>query len=132
MILGVAVAVCTVLRTLIPMGVLPKLDIPNMVLLSLAALLVDHYMGKSTGKGKLLSAIPAGLSFGLLPYAAGFCVPMEAVKAGLVGAAVFALTALLYGSVQERLASGPKAKAAPVLSALGLYLAAQCFAGMLL
>ena len=34
--------------------------------------------------------------------------------------------------MMERLSSGPVAKAAPVLSALGLYLAAQCFAGIIL
>ena len=45
-ILGVGLAVCVVLRTIIPMGVLPRLDIPNMVLLSLGALLADHYFGK--------------------------------------------------------------------------------------
>ena len=36
----------------------------------------------------------------------------------------------LYDSVTDRLSSGPVAKAAPTVSALGLYLAAQCLMGL--
>ena len=129
-ILGIALAVCVLSRTFVPMVVLPALDIPNMVLLSLAALVLEHYL-VSGRKGSLLLSSPlAALTFGLLPYAAGLATGTQALKAALLGGIVFALTGWLYRSVQERLSSGPAAKAAPVLSALGLYLAAQCFAGM--
>jgi xanthine/uracil permease len=70
--------------------------------------------------------------FGCLPTATYSQNVGIVITNKVINRMVFALTALLYGSMQERLASGPKAKAAPVLSALGLYLAAQCFAGMLL
>lgn len=88
-VLGIALAVCMLIRTFVPMAVLPRLDIPNMVLLSMIALLAA------------------------------------------VGGVVFAVTAWLFASCQERISSGPAAKAAPVLSALCLYLASQCFAGIL-
>ena len=42
------------------------------------------------------------------------------------------MTAWLFTTVQERLSSGPSCKAAPVVSAFGLYLASQCFMGILL
>ena len=58
--------------------------------------------------------------------------PAEAVKLGVIGGVVFTATAWLFTSVQDRLSSGPVCKAAPVVSAFGLYLAAQCFAGILL
>ena len=40
-VLGVALLVAVLVRTFAPIVILPKLDIPNMVLLSLAALLAD-------------------------------------------------------------------------------------------
>ena len=47
------------------------------------------------------------------------------------GAAVFAVTTVLYTSMGQRMASGPKAKAAPAVNALLLFLAAQFFQGIL-
>lgn len=131
-ILGVSLAVCVVLRTIIPMGVLPRLDIPNMVLLSLGALLADHYFGKEEQRCYLCAAILSALTFGLLPWAAGFATGMEALRLGLVGGVVFPLTTALFTSAQDRLSTGPAAKAAPVLTAFGLYLASQCFMGIIL
>jgi len=49
-----------------------------------------------------------------------------------VGGVVFTVTAWLFTSIQDRLSSGPACKAAPVVSAFGLYLAAQAFTGILL
>lgn len=130
-ILGVALAVCRIIRTCVPFGVLPELDIPNVVLISTLALLLDHYFGAGR-KNDLLMLILAALTFGILPLAAGFAQLTEAWKLALVGGPVFWITAWLYGTIQDRLSTGPVAKAAPALSALGLYLAAQCFSGMIL
>ena len=128
-VVGLALAVCVVIRTMAPMAVLPKLDIPNMVLLSLAALVLGHYC-KAETRISVPAVIFAGLTFAILPLAAGFAAGMEAVKLGVVGCVVYAVTALLFDSIQDRLSSGPVAKAAPLFSAVGLYLAAQCFSGM--
>lgn len=124
-------AVCVVLRTFFPAMVLPQLSIPNMVLLSLIALLLDHYMAGEAKRCWICVPLFAGLTFGLLPYAASFADVGTALKLGAVGCATFTATAWLYTSIQNRLRTGPVAKAAPVLSALGLYLASQCFAGIL-
>jgi hypothetical protein len=131
MVVGTVLAVCVVLRTFFPAIVLPQLSIPNMVLLSLCALLLDHYIARKTKRCWICVPVFACLSFGLLPYAASLAGVAEAVKLGLVGAVVFTVTVWLFTSIQNRLASGPVAKAAPGLSALGLYLASQCFAGIL-
>ena len=131
-ILGIALLVCVFIRTFAPAVILPKLDIPNMVLLSLVALLLDHYLASGAKRCYLCSAVLAALTFGLLPFASGFAGIMDALKLALVGGIVFTVSALLYTSVQDRLSSGPVAKAAPILSALGLYLAAQCFTGIIL
>jgi len=63
---------------------------------------------------------------------AGFVTLKDALLLAAVGGVVFTAIAWIFSSIQDRLSTGPAAKAAPVLSALGLYLAPQCFAGMLL
>ena len=131
-VVGAALLVCVLLRTFIPAIVLPRLNIPAMVLLSLIALLADHYVSKGAKRCYLCAALLSALTFGLLPYAASFAGVLEALKLALVGGITFTATTFLYTSIQTRLASGPIAKAAPVLSALGLYLASQCLMGIIL
>ena len=131
-VLGIALASCRLLRTLIPLGVLPELDIPNMVLISLLALLWDQYLVPGSKPCDVFLLTLSALVFGLLPYAAGFAGIGTALKLALVGGIVFTLTAWLFSQMQDRLSTGPTAKIAPVFSALGLYLAAQCFSGMIL
>ena len=71
-------------------------------------------------------------TFGLLPFAACFVSVIDALKYGVVGGVVFTALTWLFSAVLDRLSTGPAAKAAPILSALGLYLASQCFMGMIL
>ena len=129
-VVGIAMIACVLLRTFLPAIVLPQLNIPNMVLLSLIALLLDHYLAKGAKRCWWCIPVFACLAFGLLPYAASFVDIWDALKLAAVGCVTFTATTWLYTSIQNRLASGPIAKAAPVLSALGLYLASQCFAGI--
>lgn len=130
-VLGIAVLIAVFVRAFFPIAVIPALDIPNMTVLSLAALLVDHYVVKGAKRCYICVIVCSVLSFGLIPFAAGFATIMEALKLAVVGGAVFTVATLLFGSIQNRLSTGPAAKAAPILSALGLYLAAQAFAGLL-
>lgn len=131
-ILTLALAVCRILKTCIPFGVLPKLNIPAMVLLVLAALVAEHYFCREEKCCGVLNVLTAALAFGLLPLAAGFATLGEAGKLSLIGGVTYAVTAWAFHSMMDRLSTGPAAKAAPVLSALGLLLAAQCFAGILI
>lgn len=131
-VLSVALLVCILIRTLAPRVILPQLDIPNMVLISLVALVLDHYMAPGAKRCYICIPVFAAITFGLLPFAACFVGIWDALKLALAGAAVFTLVTLLYSTIQDRLSSGPVAKAAPILSALGLYLAFQAFAGIIL
>ena len=72
------------------------------------------------------------VSFAVLPLMAGFACVHDFWKYGLVGGIVFTVTTFLFSSATQRLKTGPKAPAAVVLTGLGIYLAAQCFAGILL
>ena len=130
-VLGLALAVCMVIRAMAPMAVLPTLDVPNVVLLSLIALLAEFYLA-GEGKCNALTFVFAALTFGILPLAAGTMAATTAVKLSVIGGVIFTLCAWLFDSVVDRLTTGPAAKAAPILSALGIWLAAQCFAGMIL
>lgn len=131
-VLGIALLICVAVRTFAPMVIIPRLDIPNMVLLALVACLLDHYLAPGSKRCYLCVILLSAVTFGLLPFAAGFVTLGQAAKLAIVGGIVFAVIVWLFSSVQDRLSTGPAAKAAPVLSALGLYLAAQCFAGMIL
>ena len=130
-VLGIALAACMVIRAMTPMAVLPQLDVPNVVLLSMIALLAEFYIA-GEGKCSALTALFAALTFGVLPLVAGSVEVAEAVKLAVIGGVIFTLCAWLFDSVCDRLTTGPAAKAAPLFSALGIYLAAQCFAGMIL
>lgn len=131
-LLGVVLLVAVMVRTFGPIIIIPRLNIPTMVLLSLAALLSDHYLAPGAKRCYICIPVLAALTFGLLPFAACFVGIYDALKLGLVGGVVFTVVTLLFTSIQDRLSSGPACKAAPVLSALGLYLASQCFTGIIL
>ena len=131
-VLGVALVTCVIIRTVSPAVIIPDLDIPNMVLLSLAALLLDHYLARGAKRCYIFIPIFSAICFGLLPYAAAFTTPLESLKLAVVGACVFTVTTWLFTSMMDRISSGPKAKAAPIVSALGLWLAVQAFTAIIL
>ena len=131
-VMTVALTVCILLRTFCPWVIIPELNIPNMALLSLIALLADYYIARGANRRYICIFLLSAASFGVLPFVAGFAAGWDVLKLALVGGAVFTLLTFLYSSVQERLSSGPAAKAAPLLSAFGLYLAFQVFAGIIL
>ena len=127
----IACAVCALVRTFLPAAVLPRLDIPNMGALALVALLVDHYAAKGAKRCYICIPVFSALSFGLLPFCAGFATGMEALKLAILGGVVFTAVTWIFSAMEDRLSSGPAAKAAPILSAVGLYLALQCFIGII-
>lgn len=130
--LAITMLGCVLAKLVYPMVILPQWNIPNLVALSAVVLLLDHYIGRPEEKNYLALLIFACLSCALLPWATGWIVPKQMPLYGISGGLVFTATAWLFESLLERLSSGPAAKAAPVLGALGLYLAAQALQGILL
>ena len=131
-VLFLVMAVFMVLRLVQPAVILPPLNSPNMVLICLIALLIEYYLAPGNERCYICIPVMSALTFGVLPLMAGFACRHTFLKLGLVGACVTTVTVWLFTSMSDRLLSGPTAKAAAVLSALGLYLAAQCFTGILL
>ena len=131
-VLGIYFLTAIIIRAFAPQIILPKANIPNMVLISLAALVLDHYLFPGAKRCYICIPVFSAITFGLLPYAAAFAAPMEALKLALVGCVVFTVTTWLFSTIQERLSSGPAAKASAFFSAVSLYMASQCFIGMIL
>ena len=88
LILAVAVAIAmvavVVVDTLAPAVVLPVMNIPNMAGLCLIVLLVEHYMAPNSRRCYFCVAGFALLTFGLLPFAAGFVAWEQAWKVAVV------------------------------------------------
>lgn len=98
-----------------------------------AGLAAEAYLSKGVPRRNWgLTLLLGALTFGLLPWAAGLTAGTEAVRFAVVGGAAFGALTFLFTSLRERLASGPSGRLAPLVTAGILFLACQCFAGMLL
>ena len=128
----VACAIALLVRVWLPAAIIPELNIPNMVALSVIALLLEHFLVKTNPRCYICIPVFGALTFGILPLMAGFACQHDFWKFGLVGAVVFTAVTFLFTSATDRLLTGPKAKAAAVITGLGIFLASQCFAGIIL
>ena len=131
-VLAAVLAVMVVLRAVSPQLILMQFDIITVTAISLAALVLDHYLAPGAKRCYICIPVFAALSFGLLPLVAGMVALANVPGLALTGAVIFTLCTFVYTSIQDRLSTGPAAKAAPILSGFGLYLAFQCFAGIIL
>lgn len=131
-VLGATLLAAVLVRTFAPRIIIAELDIPNMVLISLVTLVLDHYLAPDAKRCYICIPVFSAITFGLLPFAACFVGAVEALKLAVSGGILFTATTWLFSSVQDRLSTGPAAKAAPIVSAFGLYLAIQALMGMIL
>ena len=131
-VLFIACTICLLIRVWQPAAVLPVLNIPGMVALSVIALLLEHFLTKGNPRCYICIPVFGALTFGILPLMAGFACQHDFWKFGLVGGVVFTITTFLFTSAQDRLLTGPKAKVAIVVTTIGIWLASQCFAGIIL
>ena len=129
-VFAAALLAMVIARAVCPILVFPGFDVPNLVLISLVALLLDHYIVKDAPRCYICIPVFAFLTFAVLPLAAGFIQPFEILGLGIKGCITFTVTTWLFTSMADRISTGPQAKLAPVMSAMGLYLASQCFMGM--
>jgi len=120
-----------VCRTFWPANIMPSLDVPLLLAVSLAALLLEYYLAPGAQRSWIATALLAAATFGLLPLCSGAVSAMVALKLAIVGGITFTVAALLFGSMVDRLASGGKSKFAPIVAAFGLFLAGQCFTNIL-
>ena len=131
-VVGIYLLGCLIVRAFFPAVILPKANVPDLVLLGLVALVLDHYLAPGAKRCYICIPVLAALTFGLLPFAAGMVDVMYALKLALAGGVTFTVTTWLFTTIQVRLSSGPAAKASALFSAVSLYMAAQCFMGLFL
>ena len=129
-VLAVGLMAMMLLRAFAPNIILPVFDIPTLTAISLVALVLDHYLAKGAKRCYICVPVFAALSFGILPFAAGMVAVKYILGLALSGAVIFTVCTFVYTSIQDRLSSGPAAKLAPAMSALGIWLAVQAFAGI--
>ena len=127
-----ALLAMVITRAFFPAVILPEANIPNLVLISLVALLLDCYLAPGASRCYICIPLFSAVTFGLMPYVAGFTAGMEILKLTVYGALIFTAVTWVFTSMTDRLSTGPAAKAAPLFSALGIYLASQALMGMIL
>lgn len=128
-VLGVVMLAMLLVQTFFPRIILPKLDIPMLVAISLVTLLVERRIAPNAPRCYICIPVFATLTFGLLGFAALLGI-REALLLAVKGGVTFTATTWVYSSMLDRLSTGPNAKAAPYISAFGLYLTTQCLMGM--
>ncbi len=129
-VLGAVLLAMVLLRAFAPNIILPVFDIPTVTTISLIALVLDHYLAPGAKRCYICIPVFTALSFGILPLAAGLLAPMDALGLAASGAGIFTAATWIFTSIQDRLSSGPAARLAPAMSALGIWLAVQAFAGI--
>ena len=131
-VVGLALLACIVVRAFFPAVILPKADIPNLVLVSLVALVLDHYLVPGAKRCYICIPVFSAITFGLLSFVSAYATLGQALELALVGGIVFTASTWVFSAIQERLSSGPAAKASGFFSAVSLYMAVQCFVGIFL
>lgn len=129
-VFGVELLALVLLRAFAPAIILPEFDLIHLVTVSLVALVLDHYIAPCAKRCWICVPVFAALTFGVLPLAAKLVAPAAALGLALTGGIVFTAATWTFTSVQDRLSTGPAAKLAPAMSALGIWLAVQAFAGI--
>ena len=129
-VLAAVLAAMVVLRAFCPQLILMQFDIVTITGICLVALVLDHYLAPNAKRCDICIPLFAALSFGLLPFAAGMVAVKNILGLAPTGAAIFTLCTFVFTSVQDRLSTGPAAKFAPIMSAFGIWLAVQAFAGI--
>ena len=127
-VVGLGCLAAVLYRVFLPAAVLPAVGLPAAAACSLLALAAEAYLSKGVPRRNW----GLTLLLGLRPWAAGLTAWTEAVRFAVVGGAAFGALTFLFTSLRERLASGPSGRLAPLVTAGILFLACQCFAGMLL
>lgn len=131
-VLGVYLLVCVLVKSLFPGVILPELDIPHITLISLVTLLTAYYFTPDSKWNYSLIFVFSAVSYAVLPAAAGITGAGEWWKLALAGGALFTGIAWIFDSVAGRITSGNGSKVSMVITSVGIFLAVQCFCGIIL
>lgn len=129
-VLGVVLLVSILVKAFCPHFILPEINIPYMVAVSLTALVLTHFVKTEEGCA-ICQAILAAVTFAALPVVAGLTTA-PVWKLALCGGVVFAVVNAMFMAIEKRMELTDARKCAVIPVALGLFLASQCFNGWIL
>lgn len=129
-VLSIGLLTGMVWRTFQPNVVLPKLDLPAMAALILFSLLLEYFLTGTKKRIWGLQILLAAVTFWLLPTAAG--LKTVGIVTMFCGTAAFTILTILFDWTAERVELSGNGKGAMAASTFGIYLACQCFMGMIL
>lgn len=128
--LGAGLLVGMIWKAFVPNVVLADLEIPSMAALVLIALLIEYFVAGTQKRQWAVQIILAAVTFAVLPWAAG--LSNAGVGVTLCGTVVFAALTWIFDSAAERVSVTADCKYAMIPTAFVMYLACQCFMGMIL
>ena len=129
-VLGAGLLVGIVWSAFQPNVVLSNLDIPAMAALVLIALLIEYLWKGTEKRAWAVQIVLAAATFAVLPFAAGYVG--AGIKITVCGTILFAVLTWIFDSVAERMSVTCDRKCAMIPTAFVMYLACQCFMGMIL
>lgn len=144
---GVILIGMLLLRVFFPAVFISEPNIPDLVLLSMVVLLTELFLKKIKIKriskerikeerikkeekrcyGEIF--ILGAITFGLLPWCAGFLPANQIFSCAIKGAAVFTISTGLFTAMQERMHTGESGTWTSIIQAFILYLASQGMMG---
>lgn len=129
-VLGAGLLAGMVWRVFQPNVVLTDLEIPSIAALVLIALVIEYLVKGTQKRAWLQQTILAALTFAILPFAAG--LSCAGISVTLCGTIVFAVLTWMFDAVADRMEITADCKYAMIPTAFVMYLACQCFMGMII
>ncbi len=129
-VLGIVLLISILVKMALPHYILPKMGIPYLVAVSLAALVITHFIQTEEGC-PICQAVLAAVTFAVLPWAAGLATA-PVWKLVICGGVVFAVLNAMFTAMEKRMELAEVSKYAVIPAAFGLFLAFQCFSGWVL
>ena len=129
-VLGAGLLVGVVWSAYQPNVELSNLDIPAMAALVLIALLIEYLWKGTEKRAWAVQIVLAAVTFAVLPFAAGYVG--AGIKVTVCGTILFVVLTWLFDSMAERMSVTCDCKFAMIPTAFVMYLACQCFMGMIL
>ena len=129
-VLGAGLLVGMVWSAFQPNVVLADLELPAIAALILIALVIEYLIKGTQKRAWIVQIVLAAVTFAVIPFAAGYA----GVGIGLIlcGTAMFAALTFIFDSVAERMSVTTDCKFVMIPTAFVMYLACQCFMGIIL
>lgn len=128
-VLGAGLLVGVIWKAVMPNVVLSDLDIPAMAAIVLIALVIEYLVKGTQKRAWAVQIVLAAVTFAVLPWAAD--LPTAGLAVTACGTAVFAVLTWMFDAVAQRMDVTADCKYAMIPTAFVLYLACQCFMGMI-